>query len=149
MRCTTSGKEVILGVTRGFKKSHLKDVTVLYRRTAHEFLLILIISVQFLFNSRVGDDWPNSNSPSYIAWRYGKVTLTTLWNEMSYWIAAWANGQGRFFPVAVIQTQLTFIFFRTQTSVRLFYAVVFIIFALLWVSLIDEILNHTLVLHSY
>jgi len=101
--------------------------------------LIIILSIQFLFNSRVGDDWPNSNTPSYIAWRYGKITLTTLWNEMSYWIAAWANGQGRFFPMAVIQTQLVFTFFRTQTSVRIFYAAVFIIFALIWVSLIRRI----------
>jgi len=112
---------------------------VTHKRSVLEFLLIIVLSIQFLFNSRVGDDWPNSNTPSYIAWRYGKITLTTLWNEMSYWIAAWANGQGRFFPMAVIQTQLVFTFFRTQTSVRFFYAAVFIIFALLWVSLIRRI----------
>jgi len=58
---------------------------------------------------------------------------------MSYWIAAWANGQGRFFPLAVIQTQLVFTLFRTQTAVRTFYAVVFIVFALIWVSLIRRI----------
>jgi hypothetical protein len=92
-----------------------------------------------LFNSRVGDDWPNANTPSYIIWRYGKITLTTLWNEMSYWIAAWANGQGRFFPMAVIQNQITFTLFRTQESVRIFYAVVFIAFVILWLRLIRRI----------
>ena len=126
-------------MTLEFNQSKAKDLIVTHMRSILEFLLIIILSIQFFFNSRVGDDWPNSNTPSYIAWRYGKITLTTLWNEMSYWIAAWANGQGRFFPMAVIQTQLVFTFFQTQTSVRVFYDAVLITFALLWVSLIRRI----------
>jgi hypothetical protein len=133
-----------LGRNLEFNQSKAKDLIVTHRRSVLEFLLIITLSIQFLFNSRVGDDWPNSNTPSYIAWRYGKITLTTLWNEMSYWIAAWANGQGRFFPMAVIQTQLVFTFFRTQASVRIFYALVFIVFALIWVSLIRRISKNPL-----
>jgi hypothetical protein len=109
-----------------------------------EFLLILLLSIQFHFNSRVGDDWPNSNSPSYILWRYGKLTLTTFWNEISYWTSAWANGQGRFFPVAVAQTQLVFTFFKTQSEVRVFYSIVFIFFCILWTSLIKRVTNQNI-----
>jgi hypothetical protein len=116
---------------------------VVSSRTPLEFILILILAVQFQFNSRVGDDWPNSNGPSYIAWRYGKITLATLWNEISYWIAAWANGQGRFFPMAVIQVNLVFTAFRTQEAVRIFYGFVFIIFCILWVSLIKKLTNNS------
>lgn len=115
---------------------------VVNSRTSLEFILISILAVQFQFNSRVGDDWPNSNGPSYIMWRYGKLTLATLWNEMSYWIAAWANGQGRFFPMAVIQVNLVFTAFRTQEAVRIFYGFVFIIFCILWVRLIKKLTNN-------
>jgi hypothetical protein len=112
---------------------------VLRSRTSLEFILTLILAVQFQFNSRVGDDWPNSNVPHYVGWRYGEVTIATLWNEISYWITAWADGQGRFFPAAVIQAQLLFTFFQTQNSVRIVYSLVFVLFVLLWVSLIKRV----------
>jgi len=104
-----------------------------------EFIITLVLAVQFQFNSRVGDDWPNSNSVTYVFWRYGEITATTLWNEISYWIAAWANGQGRFFPAAVIQAQLLFAFFETQNSIRIVYSLTFVSFILLWVSLIKRV----------
>lgn len=116
-----------------------KIISKLTYRGLLEFIITLILAVQFQFNSRVGDDWPNANSVTYVFWRYGEITFTTLWNEISYWIAAWANGQGRFFPVAVIQAQLLFAFFETQNSVRIVYSLTFISFVLLWLSLIKRV----------
>jgi hypothetical protein len=113
-----------------------------------EFLLFAIVSIQFLFNSRVGDDWPNSNSPNYVAWRYGSLNPNTIWHEIQYWTAAWANGQGRFFPVAVGQAHLTFSIFQTQKSIRVFYAIVFICMCLIWVNVIRKLSgNPTLVFY--
>ena len=113
-----------------------------------EILLFALVSVQFLFNSRVGDDWPNSNSPNYVAWRYGSLSLNTIWHEIQYWTTAWANGQGRFFPVAVGQAHLTFSIFQTQKSIRIFYALVFICLCLIWVNVIRKLSrNNTLVFY--
>jgi hypothetical protein len=121
------------------RKSIRKSLIRLKSRQALELYLLLVLAIQFQFNSRVGDDWPNSNAPSYILWRYGELTVATIWNEMSYWISAWANGQGRFFPMAIIQGNLVFFFFQTQAAVRIFYSVIFVVFILLWMSLIRRV----------
>jgi hypothetical protein len=111
------------------------------RAQLFQYFIVALLSIQFHFNSRVGDDWPNSNTPSYIVWRYGQLSLTTFWNEISYWTAAWANGQGRFFPIAVIQTQSVFTLFESQSQVRIFYSIVFIVFCFIWLNLIKQALG--------
>lgn len=102
------------------------------------FILVGSISTQFLFHSKIGDDWPNSQIGAQILWRYGHLNFTTVWNEISYWNSAWSLGQGRFFPMAIIENELIFISFRTQLSLNLFYAAVFALLCIIWIQVVKN-----------
>lgn len=101
--------------------------------------LIAIMFLQFPWHSRVGDDWPNSQMTKYMEWRYGILTpemfISMVWNG----ILDWMNGQGRFFPMAGFQGQLTLYLFQSDRALAIFYGLFFCITLVLWAKVLDGI----------
>ena len=77
----------------------------------------LIASLLFLFTTWTawkshlfGDDWPNSMVKEWILYLYGTKGLEGFVHQTLDWTRGWAEGQGRFFPFAVMTTKASFIF---------------------------------------
>lgn len=104
-----------------------------------------LIFIQFPWHSRFGDDWPNSQIMKYAEWRYGSVTpgmfFTITWNGVLDWI----HGQGRFFPVAAFQNQLTLFFFKSDRLLAIFYGIFMCIVIYLWSEILVKITNQIVV----
>lgn len=77
------------------------------------------MSIPLLRSSWSGDDWPNSQTPYWIEWRYGTLTPNTILNEAFYWNREWVNGTGRFFPLAFIESRFFFSYFQNSFSYKL------------------------------
>ena len=100
---------------------------------------MIVYSFQYLFHSKIGDDWPNSQIPTWIEWRYGSINFLTFFNEVKYWVDSWATGQGRFFPMAYFQTILLFTLAHSQFAINLVYGLVFLAEITIWVKVIIKI----------
>ena len=55
-----------------------------------------------------GDDWPNSQTPYWIMWRFGSVSKTYVLEEALFWNNQWMNGAGRFYPIHWIESRFIF-----------------------------------------
>lgn len=103
------------------------------------WLLFTILFIQFPFHSRVGDDWPNSQLTKFMQWRYGEMTpkmfLTMVWKA----IEEWMNGQGRFFPIAGLQGQLTLYLFKSDLSLAIFYGIFICTTIYCWMKILDKL----------
>jgi len=89
------------------------------------FLFASILSLAYVLvpinnSSYVGDDWPNSQTPDLIRWRFGEKNLINLWSEISFWNDSWFRGQGRIYSVQFIENRLIFYFFENPTIYKLF-----------------------------
>ena len=99
-------------------------------------LVYSIILCQFMFNSLVGDDWPNSQIMKFVTWRYGKMDPPLFFHEIYYWVSNWAIGQGRFYPLSYLQQQIYFYFFGGTRLLNLAYGITFILLLLIWAKVI-------------
>lgn len=55
-----------------------------------------------------GDDWPISQTPYWIQWRYGALTNWNIWTEAMFWNDQWMKGAGRFYPLTWIESRFVF-----------------------------------------
>jgi hypothetical protein len=72
----------------------------------------------FLRSSWNGDDWPNSQTPYWIMWRYGHQSFSRIIQEALFWNSQWMHGNGRFYPLAFIESRIFFGYFRTQIEYK-------------------------------
>ena len=79
----------------------------------------LVTLLPFLRSSWSGDDWPNSQTPYWIMWQYGNQTFSRVINEALFWNNQWIHGNGRFYPLAFIESRLFFSYFRAQWQYKL------------------------------
>ena len=98
-------------------------------------LWILVCSNVFR-SSWAGDDWPNSQEPYFILWRYGKISFSTVYQEAMYWNNQWVVGAGRFYPLAWIETRFAFSYLRSLWEYKLLESAMLFISGLLIVFLI-------------
>ncbi len=89
------------------------------------YLSLSIISLYLVFqpilnSSYVGDDWPNSQTPDLIRWRFGEKNLINLWSEIAFWNEQWFRGQGRIYSVQFIENRLIFFIFEDLHLYKIF-----------------------------
>lgn len=73
------------------------------------FSAIWAINVSTIFRSSwAGDDWPISQTPYWIQWRYGALTNWNIWTEAMFWNDQWMKGAGRFYPLTWIESRFVF-----------------------------------------
>lgn len=109
-------------------------------------LLALTVS-SVMKSSWSGDDWPNSQTPYWIKWRYGSISPMNIWYEAQYWNNQWMQGQGRFYAVSWIESRFAFSYFRELWQYKLLEATVLFAAAGLFVLLIYKLSrSHSLAL---
>ncbi len=89
------------------------------------YLILSIISLYLVFqpilnSSYVGDDWPNSQTPDLIRWRFGEKNLVNLWSEIAFWNEQWFRGQGRVYSIQFIENRLIFYIFEDPHLYKIF-----------------------------
>lgn len=73
------------------------------------FTAIWAINISTIFRSSwAGDDWPISQTPYWIEWRYGALTNWNIWTEAMFWNDQWMKGAGRFYPLTWIESRFVF-----------------------------------------
>jgi Na+-transporting methylmalonyl-CoA/oxaloacetate decarboxylase gamma subunit len=94
-----------------------------------------------------GDDWPNSQTPYWVKWRYGSLTPAHIWYEAQYWNNQWMQGQGRFYPISWIESRFAFSYLRELWQYKLLEAGVLFAAGVLFVLLIYKLSrSHSLAL---
>lgn len=121
-----------------------KNLTLLYFFAGS--LLVLTVS-NVMKSSWSGDDWPNSQTPYWVKWRYGSLSPVNIWYEAQYWNNQWMQGQGRFYVVSWIESRFVFSYFRELWQYKLLEASVLATSAVLFVLLIYKLSrSHSLTL---
>lgn len=122
------------------------------RRTKHLFYSYFGFGILWLLNCFTimkshwaGDDWPNSQTPFWIGWRYGSLSLWNVLTEALFWNSQWMNGAGRFYPIHWIESRLIFSYLREHWEYKL-YQTALLAFAGLLLSYVVYVLSksHTL-----
>lgn len=94
-----------------------------------------------------GDDWPNSQTPYWLKWRYGSISPMNIWYEAQYWNNQWMQGQGRFYLVSWVESRFAFSYFRSLWEYKLLEATVLFTAGALFVLLIYKLSrSHSLAL---
>ena len=85
------------------------------------FGIIWAINVSTIFRSSwAGDDWPISQTPYWIQWRYGALTNWNIWTEAMFWNDQWMKGAGRFYPLTWIESRFAFSYLRELWQYKLY-----------------------------
>jgi hypothetical protein len=74
-------------------------------------LIWVVNLLTILRSSWAGDDWPNSQTPYWIKWRYGILDNWNIWAEAMFWNKQWMDGAGRFYPLTWIESRFIFSYF--------------------------------------
>jgi hypothetical protein len=120
----------------------LKRKPEVYRRIlnllpASGAVAIWIISVSpILRSSWSGDDWPNSQTPYWLTWRYGRADFANTIQEALYWNRAWMFGQGRFYPFSWIESRIQFVYLRNLEEYKVFQFTTMVACGLLFIYLV-------------
>ena len=110
------------------------------------FGIILVINVSTIFRSSwAGDDWPNSQTPYWIQWRYGALTNWNIWTEAMFWNDQWMKGAGRFYPLTWIESRFAFSYLRELWQYKI-YQVALLVIAGLLLTYVSYILSKSHVL---
>ena len=100
------------------------------------FSSIWAISVSTIFRSSwAGDDWPISQTPYWIQWRYGALTNWNIWTEAMFWNDQWMKGAGRFYPLTWIESRFVFSYFRELWQYKFYQVLMLFIAGLLLVTI--------------
>jgi hypothetical protein len=95
---------------------------------------IWIINASTIFRSSwAGDDWPISQTPYWIQWRYGALTNWNIWTEAMFWNDQWMKGAGRFYPLTWVESRFVFSYFRELWQYKTYQVAMLIIAGLLLV----------------
>jgi hypothetical protein len=89
-----------------------------------------------LRSSWVGDDWPNSQTPYWIQWRYGILNNWNIWTEAMFWNGQWMDGAGRFYPFTWIESRFIFSYFRELWQYKMFQTATLTIVGLFFIYVI-------------
>ena len=89
-----------------------------------------------LKSSWAGDDWPNSQTPYWLAWRYGSASFANTIHEALYWNRAWMLGQGRFYPIHWLESRIEFVYLREIWQYKIYQYSILILAGLLFCYLI-------------
>lgn len=73
-----------------------------------------------LKSSWTGDDWPNSQTPYWVKWRYGSLNVTEVLREALFWNQQWMDGAGRFYPLHWIESRFIFSYLRETWQYKIF-----------------------------
>ena len=112
------------------------------------FVTIWAINVSTIFRSSwAGDDWPISQTPYWIRWRYGAVTNWNIWTEAMFWNDQWMEGAGRFYPLTWIESRFVFSYLTELWQYKL-YQIFMLFIAGLFLTLICYLFtrSHTITL---
>jgi hypothetical protein len=96
----------------------------------------LINIATVLRSSWVGDDWPNSQTPYWIQWRYGILNNWNIWTEAMFWNGQWMDGAGRFYPFTWIESRFIFSYFRELWQYKMFQTATITVVGLLFIYVI-------------
>lgn len=81
-------------------------------------LVWLAATSNVMRSSWLGDDWPNSQTPYWIFWRYGDLSPLNVISEAQYWNNQWMLGQGRFYFVHWLESRFAFSYLRSLWSYK-------------------------------
>jgi hypothetical protein len=96
------------------------------------FTVIWAINVSTIFRSSwAGDDWPISQTPYWIQWRYGALTNWNIWTEALFWNDQWMRGAGRFYPLTWIESRFVFSYLRELWQYKLYQVVMLFVAGIL------------------
>lgn len=85
------------------------------------FGAIWTINLSTIFRSSwAGDDWPISQTPYWIQWRYGALTNWNIWTEAMFWNDQWMTGAGRFYPLTWIESRFVFSYLTELWQYKLY-----------------------------
>jgi hypothetical protein len=99
------------------------------------FGAIWAINVSTIFRSSwAGDDWPISQTPYWIQWRYGALTNWNIWTEAMFWNDQWMKGAGRFYPLTWIESRFVFSYFTELWQYKFYQVAMLFIAGLLLVA---------------
>jgi len=127
---------------QAFVHTKLKATTTqLFSNTLVRLYVSVVIlwgytSSKVFSSSWAGDDWPNSQTPYWVKWRFGELSVKSVWNEAMYWNNEWMNGQGRFYPLQWIESRFAFSYLRELWQYKLLETSVLLISGLLLAYLI-------------
>lgn len=118
-------------------RNKLKPDIVNFRFSFFFASVYLLISNLTIFNSGYsGDDWPNSQTPYWIQWRYDQISLVNVFKEALYWTNEWMVGQGRFYPLQFIESRFAFSYLKSPFSYNIYKYSILILCELTFVLLI-------------
>ena len=121
-----------------------KNVRLLYLLAG---TLFAITVGNVLKSSWSGDDWPNSQTPYWVKWRYGSLTPAHVWYEAQYWNNQWMQGQGRYYVIQWVESRFAFAYFRSLWQYKLLEAGSLFLAGLLFAFLLFKISrSHSLTL---
>lgn len=86
-----------------------------------------------------GDDWPNSQTPYWIQWRYGEITNWNIWTEAMFWNHQWMYGAGRFYPIHWIESRFVFSYFRELWQYKTYQTVTLVLAGLIFILVVYNI----------
>jgi hypothetical protein len=83
-------------------------------------ILWLLNCLTIMKSHWAGDDWPNSQTPYWIQWRYGSLSIWNVLTEALFWNSQWMNGAGRFYPIHWIESRFIFSYLREHWEYKLY-----------------------------
>lgn len=100
------------------------------------FSALWAINVSTIFRSSwAGDDWPISQTPYWIQWRYGALTNWNIWTEAMFWNDQWMKGAGRFYPLTWIESRFVFSYLTELWQYKFYQVLMLFIAGLLLVAI--------------
>jgi len=85
------------------------------------FGAVWALNLSTIFRSSwAGDDWPISQTPYWIQWRYGALTNWNIWTEAMFWNDQWMTGAGRFYPLTWIESRFIFSYLTELWQYKLY-----------------------------
>ena len=83
-------------------------------------ILWLLNCLTIMKSHWAGDDWPNGQTPYWIQWRYGSLSIWNILTEALFWNSQWMNGAGRFYPIHWIESRFIFSYLQEHWEYKLY-----------------------------
>jgi hypothetical protein len=120
------------------KNERLWNLTI--KKTYFGLGIVWFINIATVLRSSwVGDDWPNSQAPYWIQWRYGILNNWNIWGEAMFWNEQWMDGAGRFYPFTWIESRFIFSYFRELWQYKMLQTVTLTIVGLFFIYVIHTL----------
>jgi hypothetical protein len=100
----------------------LRSNQLIYAYMASSLVWFLSCST-LVKSSWAGDDWPNSQTPYWVKWRYGSLNAKQVLHEALFWNQQWMDGAGRFYPLHWIESRFIFSYLKEIWQYKIFQGV--------------------------